>query len=90
MRSVTAEFPCRVSGNGPGEREAEHSRCHSADAEHTVRLKIITPTQNVDSNNVPRSVHFYGPHDPRHVFTSLSMLTGLTYFYLKEETAGVR
>lgn len=47
-------------------------------------------TQNVDSNDVPRSVHFYGPHNPRHVFTSLSMLTGLTYFYLKEETVGVR
>lgn len=54
-------------------------------------MKLIeAKTYNVNPNDIPRRVHFYGPDSPCQVFIPLCVLTGLTYFYLKQQTVAVK
>lgn len=47
-------------------------------------------TYNVNPNNIPRRVHFYRPDSPCQVFIPLCVLTGITYFNLKQQRVIVK
>ncbi len=51
---------------------------------------IEAKTYNVNPNNVPGCVHFYRPDSPGQVFIPLCVLTGFTYFDLKQQTMIIR
>lgn len=45
---------------------------------------IEAKTYDVNPNDIPGCVHFYGPNSPRQIFIPLCVLTSVTHFNLKQ------